>query len=297
MKLFYKFYFFVGKVFGKREKGIRKYKRKLTAHADTSGVTRQGFTFLFPSYRKYFYCDKKTGEGYFFRCKHIQEAGKYPLVIYHHGGGWNRAGKNNMQLFEFSKLMKKLNKQKCHQVAIHLDVTCEYNVAEHSRALEGFIEYIQNTYNNVDFDRIYLAGTSHGGYACVYEVLRNPDKYAAAVISMTYTFNEEWTPPQKIRENSYVRSLTDEDYKILAETPFYASWAKNDHRHMVTSNELLLKNLRINKGDCKEKIYETGAHTIYADFFKNSDWDEWMFSKKRTITAEISAVADLCDEL
>lgn len=279
MSLFHKFYFFVGKVFAKRGKGIRKYKQKLTARAEKSGVISQGFTLIFPSYKKYFYCDKNTGEGYFFRCKHIEGEGKYPLVIYHHGGGWNRAGKNNMQLFEFSKLRKKLNKQKCHQVAIHLDVTCEYNVAEHSRALEGFIEYIENTYNNVDFDRIYLAGTSYGGYACVYEVLRNPGKYAAAVISMSFTFNEEWKPPEKMTKNNYVRSLTDEDYKTLAGTPFYASWAKDDHMHMVVSNELLSNHLKENNGIIKNKIYETGAHTIYADFFRNSDWDEWMFSQ------------------
>ncbi len=282
MNLFYKFYFFVGKVFGKREKEIRRYKQKLTARAEKAGVISQGFTMICPSYKKYFYCDKNTGEGYFFRCKPIEDKGKYPMVIYHHGGGWNRAGKNNMQLFEFSKLMKKLNKQKCHQVAIHLDVTCDYNKEEHSRALEGFIQFLENTYNNVDFDRIYLAGTSHGGYACVYEVLRNPQKYAAAVISMAYTFNEEWIPPEAIRENAYVRSLTDEDYKTLAGTPFYASWAVDDHMHMVTSNELLSKNHKKNNGDIKNKTYETGGHTIYADFFRNSDWDEWMFSRKRT---------------
>lgn len=281
MSLFYKFYFFIGRIIDKRGKSIRRYKQKLTARAESSGVVNQGFTLICPSYKKYFYCDKTTGEGYFFRCKPNKENGKYPVVIYHHGGGWNRAGKNNMQLFEFSKLMKKLNKQKCHRVAIHLDVTCDYNVEAHSRALESFIEYLRATYNNVDLDRVYLAGTSHGGYACVYEVLRNPDKYAAAVISMTYTFNDEWNPPEKIRENDYVRSLTAEDYKTLSRTPFYASWAKNDHMHMVTSNELLLKNIKENNGTIKSKIYETGAHTIYSDFYKNSDWDEWMFSQNR----------------
>ncbi len=281
MTLFNKFYNRVCIMASKKSPKIKMYKKKLTASADKSGVIKQGVTLFYPSYKKYFYCDKVSGDGYFFRCKPITEKGKYPVVIYHHGNGLNRAGKNNMQLFEFSKLMKKLNKQKCHQVAIHLDVTCEYNVAEHSSALEGFIEYIQNTYNNVDFDRIYLAGTSYGGYACVYEVLRNPQKYAAAVISMAYTFNEEWQPPKEIKESAYVRSLTDEDYKTLSGTPFYASWAKNDHKHMVTSNELLSKYLKMNNADIKVKIYETGGHTIYADFFKNSDWDEWMFSKKR----------------
>ncbi len=289
LSLYDRYAVMVMKLIYKRSPRIKKYKQKLTARAEKSGVIRQGFTFLFSSYKKYFYCDKNSGEGYFFRCKHIEAEGKYPIVIYQHGNGLNRVGKNNMQLFEFSKLMRKLDKHKCHQVAIHLDVTCEYNRAEHSRALEGFIQFLENTYNNVDFDRIYLAGTSHGGYACVYEVLRNPQKYAAAVVSMAYTFNEEIIPTEEICENSYVRSLTDEDYKLLSKTPFYLSWAKDDCMNMTISNALLSKNLKKNNAKLKEKIYETGGHSIAGDFFENSDWDEWMFGMKRTITSEIQS--------
>ncbi|MBR2413866.1 MAG: prolyl oligopeptidase family serine peptidase [Clostridia bacterium] len=176
--------------------------------------------------------------------------------------------------------MKKLNKQKCHQVAVHLDITCEYNTAEHSRALDGILTYLENTYNNVDFNRIYLAGISHGGYACVYEVLRKPDKYAAAVISMAYTFNEELMSVEEKYKNPFVRTLTREDYNTLSKTPFYISWAKDDCLCMTTSNELLSENLKDKNEHYKEKTYETGGHKIASDFFKNSDWDEWMFGLK-----------------
>lgn len=265
----------------KRTPKIKKYKQNLTKSVDKSGVIKQGWTLFYPSYQKLFYCDKSTGEGYFFRCKAITDKGKYPVIIFHHGNGLHRAGKNNRQLDELTKLMKKLNKQKCHQVAIHLDATCEYNTAEHSKALNGFIEYLQNTYNNVDFDRIYLAGISHGGYACVYEVLRNPDKYAAAVISMAYTFDDKLMSVKEIYKNPFIRKLTDEDYKILSETPFYISWARDDSSCITASNEQLSRNLN-GKNNCyKEKIYETGGHNIAYDFFKNSDWDEWMFDLKK----------------
>lgn len=281
MNLFNKFYSSLCVMAFKKAPKIKKYKQKLTAKVQNSGVIKQGFTLLYPAYKKYFYCDKNTGEGYFFRYKAIEEKGKYPVVIYHHGNGMNRAGKNTIQMFEFSKLKKKLNNRKCHQVVIHLDVSCEYNRVEHSRAIEGFIEYIENTYNNVDFDKIYLAGTSHGGYACVYEVLRNPGKYAGAVISMSYTYNEKFVPPEDIRENPFVRNLTYEDYKTLSKTPFYLSWAKDDSELMVVSNNFLAENLEKNNGDVKAKIYEIGGHTIAGDFFENSDWDEWMFNKAR----------------
>ncbi len=268
-------------VYGRVPK-IKKYKQNLTKSVEKSGVIKQGHTMFYPSYEKLFYCDKSTGEGFFFRCKAVTDKGKYPVIIFHHGNGLHRAGKNNRQLDEFTKLMKKLNKQKCHQVAIHLDAACEYNTAEHSQALDGFIEYLQNTYNNVDFDRIYLAGISHGGYACVYEVLRNPDKYAAVVISMAYTFDDELMSAKEEYKNLFIRNLTAEDYNTLSETPFYISWAKDDSIAITVSNEKLSKNLKGKSKYYKEKIYETGGHSIAYDFFKNSDWDEWLFNLKNT---------------
>lgn len=281
MPLFYRFYFLVMDALNKRGGAIKEYKKRLTAKAEKTGVIKQGFALLYPAYKKYFYCDKNTGEGYFFRYKPIKEKGEYPVVIYHHGNGLNRAGKNDVQLVEFSKLIKKLNKRKCHQIAVHLDVSCEYNREAYSRALDGIVRFIKQTYNNVDFDRIYLTGTSHGGYACVYEVLRNPERYAAAVISMSYTYNEKFAPPDEIQENPYVRILTDDDYEALSKTPFCLSWAKDDCELMVVSNNLLSEKLKKNNGDVKLKVYENGGHTISGDFFKNSDWDEWLFAKER----------------
>lgn len=257
---------------------LKEYKQSLSKSVEKSGVIRQGHTIVYPSYKKLFYCDKSTGEGFFFRCKAIKDKGKYPVIIFHHGNGLHRAGKNNRQMDEFTKLIKKLNQNKCHQVAIHLDAACEYNTPEHSRALDGFIEYLQNTYNNVDFDRIYLAGISHGGYACVYEVLRNPDKYAAVVISMAYTFDEKLMTVNESYRNPFIRNLTDEDFKTLSGTPFYISWAKDDSVVITESNEKLSKNLKEKNKYYKEKIYQTGGHRIAYDFFKNSDWDTWLFA-------------------
>ncbi len=279
--LFKKFYIGVMECFNRRAPKICEYKKSLTSKATQTGVIKHDITLIWPTYKKYYFCDKETGEGYFFRCKPIETNGKYPVVIYHHGNGWNRGGMNNMQMWEFNMLKKNLNKQQCHQVVIHLDVTCEYNRNAYSRALDGIISYIQSTYNNVDFDRIYLSGTSHGGYGCVYEVLRNPDKYAAAVISMAYTYNENFIPPKEIQVNSYVRCLTNDDYKTLAKTPFFLSWAKDDATVMVKSNELLLKNLKSNNANVQYELYNKGGHTIATKFFRNDAWVKWMFNQSK----------------
>ena len=98
---------------------------------------------------------------------------------------------------------------------------------------------------------------------------------------MAYTFNELVIPPEKIRVNPFVRCLTDEDYKTLAKTPFFLSWAKNDTYNMVMSNELLLKNLQANNANVQFEIYDDGGHTIASKFYKKSDWLKWMFELSR----------------
>lgn len=281
MTLFDKVYRYLCITAYKQAPRIQKQKKRLMDKEEKSGVIKNGVTFLMPSYKKYFFCDEVSGEGWFFRMKPMKEAGKYPIVIYHHGNGLNRAGKNNMQMYEFSWLKKNLNKQKCHRVVVHADVACEYNTDEHSRALDGIIEHIQNTYRNVDFDRIYLAGTSHGGYACVYEILRKPDKYAGAVIAMGYTYNELFELSDELKTNEFMHNLTEEDYKILAKTAWYIAWAKDDSKFITDSNKILQNKLRDNGADVKAKIYESGGHTIASDFFKNGDWAKWMFEINR----------------
>ena len=290
MNLYYKAYFYlVEKITNQQKERMPELKKKITSKVNESGVIKKGIALIMPSYKKFFYCDKISGEGWFFRLKPSKSSEKRPVIIYNHGHGLNRASKNDVHMYEFYPLRKNLNQADCHQVAMHTDFSCDYNTDEYSRALDGVVDYIDKTYHNVDFNRIYLIGTSHGGYACVYEVLRNPDKFAGVVIAMSYTYNEVTVQSDETKArlaeiqktNKYYRVLTDEDYKTLSKTPFYLAWAKNDTNNMVRSNELLYENLEKNGGKVKTKIYDDGGHTIYSPFFKSDLWCDWLFGQER----------------
>lgn len=265
----------------KNSSKITEYKRKLTLKAEKSGVIKKGWTIIKPSYKKHFYCDKASGKGWFFRLKPVKEKGSYPVVIYLHGNGLNRATKNDIQMYEFNPLCRNLNKMHCHQVAVHTDYGCEYNTDEFSRAVDGIIDYIKKEYKNVNSDKIYLIGTSHGGYACIHEVLRYPEKFAGAVIAMGYTFNEINRMHESLKLNGFWRDLNDEDYKTISNTPLYLAWAKNDDKFITASNELLSSKLKQYGGTVETKIYDNGAHTIYSKFYKSDLWREWLFKKSR----------------
>lgn len=280
MKLFNKFYSFLCNSFYKKAPKIFEHKKALTSNQSESCVIRTGKTIWYPSYKKRFYCDKISGDGWFFRLKPVTAEGKYPVFIYLHGSGLNHAGENDLQMWEFKWLKKKLDKHGCHQVVIHCDWSCAYNTDEHSRATEGIIRYLEKTYKNVDRSRIYIAGTSYGGYATAYEVLRNPDKYAGAVSAMGFTHNEKFPMPDEWKDwisDEYRRNLTDDDIKSLSKTPFYFAWAKDDHPSISEGSEFLGEKLAGYGGTVKIKIYNDGGHTIAADFYKNEDWDEWLF--------------------
>lgn len=197
MNPFRKFYSFLCITAYKQSARILKHKKEMTDAQSKSCVIKTGKTIWYPSYKKYFYCDKTSGEGWFFRLKPLTDKGKYPVFFYLHGSGLNHAGENDMQMWEFCWLKKKLDKHPCHQVVVHCDFTyydyaCAYNTDEHSRVIEDIICYLEETYKNVDRSRLYIAGTSYGGYGTAYEVLRNPDKYAGAVSAMGFTHNERF---------------------------------------------------------------------------------------------------------
>lgn len=281
MKLFDKIYSFLCTSAYRQSSRIIKHKKALTESQSERCVIKTGKTILYPSYKKYYFCDKISGEGWFFRLKSITDNGKYPVFIYHHGNGLNRAGENDFQMFEFRNMRKKLKNHPCHQVVLHCDYTCSYNSDEHSCAVEGVIRYIEETYKNVDRSRIYISGTSYGGYGTAYEVLRNPDKYAGAVCAMGFTHNEKFPVDDGWKTNEFRRNLTEEDFVAFSKTPFYLAWAKDDHPSISEGSDFLSKKLTEYGGTVKTKIYSCGGHTIAADLFKNEDWDKWLFGKQR----------------
>lgn len=289
MSLFDKFYRFLCVTAWKQSPRIIKHKKALTESQSESCVLKTGKTLWYPSYKKHYYCDKPSGEGWFFRLKPITDKGKHPVFFYLHGSGLNHAGENDFQLWEFRWLRKNLNEHPCHQVALHCDVTyseyaCAYNTDEHSRAIEGIIRYLEETYKNVDRSRIYLAGTSYGGYGTAYEVLRNPDKYAGAISAMGFTHNEKYPiEGEWWQKNEYRRNLTEEDFASLAVTPFYLTWAKDDHPSIAEGSGFLAEKLKKYGGTVKTKVYDNGGHTIASDFFKNENWADWLFSLRRNL--------------
>ncbi len=283
MNLFIKFYNFLCVTAYKRSPKILRHKKNLTESQSESCVIKTGKAIWYPSYKKYYYCDKISGEGWFFRLKPITDKGKYPVIFYLHGNGLNRAGENDLQMWEFRWLKKKLDGNSCHRVVMHCDCTCAYNTDEHSSAIEGIIRYLENTYNNVDRSRIYIAGTSYGGYAAAYEVLRNPDKYAGAVSAMGFTHNEKFPITGGWQKNEYCRNLTEEDFKTLAKTPFYFTWAKNDHPSISDGSAFLSEKLENYGGTVMRKLYDDGAHTIAAEFFRKEDWADWLFANFRSL--------------
>ena len=287
MKLFNEFYKFLCITAWKQSPRIIKHKKSLTESQSESCVIKTGKTIWYPSYKKHYYCDKPSGEGWFFRLKPITDNGKYPVFFYLHGSGLNHAGENDFQMWEFRCLRKKLSKQLCHQVVIHCDVTyseyaCAYNTDEHSRVIEEIIRYLEDTYKNVDRKRIYIAGTSYGGYGTAYEVLRNPDKYAGAISAMGYTHNEKFPiEGEWWLKNEFRRNLTEDDFKSLAKTPFYLAWAKDDHPSISVGSAFLAEKLENYGGTVITKIYDDGAHTIASDFFRKGNWTDWLFELRR----------------
>ena len=109
--------------------------------------------------------------------KNFDPAGKYPLIIYLHGAGGRG---HDLELPRYPYMMEEY----IHENNIPAMVAgplCEYD--NWFMCFTELIEFVRfaATMDNVDPDRVYLMGSSMGGYATWAMLMSTPELFAAAV--------------------------------------------------------------------------------------------------------------------
>lgn len=113
-----------------------------------------------------------------------------------------------------------------------------------------------------DKNRIYFTGISGGARVAWISAYKYPDYYACIVSAMgALTTGEE------------------PDYKRLINVPIWISHADNDKTCPPLFDDEAYDALKKIGGNVKYTRYKKGGHAIAPRFFKNENWDEWMFSQ------------------
>jgi len=254
----------------RRAKAARYRERDVAACAKlTRPAVHKGRQSLvwFPFYRHYKYA-KPGGDGQF-RLRFRRARGKkpLPLLIYLHGAG--SFGYNGiMSMNEFTALWLGLRKarQRCHVLVPQLPLRGDgYEDDAWSQSLTEVIDWIAETTGTLDRSRIFITGTSYGGYGAIMECLRHPERCAACVTAVAALAN-------------LGRPLEDEDYDALAKTPLWLGYSRDEKK----LNEPLYEALSARGADVRRTYLQRFGHGLGGPvFWMTKPWAKWLFSHKK----------------
>lgn len=247
-------------------KRSKKYFDSLLSATDKTKIIKDCSLSNFKRYK--FVC-KEENTAFCFRLKKSRNENA-PLVIFFHGAGC--IGKDNFkQYFEAfnDSVRKPLEKYDCSILLPQLPYRFgNYGYdSQHACAVKQLSKLIADEVK-ADKNRIYVVGTSMGGYNTWQSAYNFPDYYACAVPVMgwLYDYSEE-------------DSIEFEKMKNL---PIWIAHSSDDNNVSVKSDDESYKKLSEISDKVKYTRWDKYGHSMAQKFYKNENWAEWMFSQKRS---------------
>jgi len=265
---------------GARGRYLREMRRKRRWDAQDKlfceSVTRpttipNGRTPLFFLLKRYIYAKPGWEHPFRYSLRSPKGGGDLPLVVYLHGAG--AGGTNGMKPLLHYALTVPRVRQKYHLLVPQEGLFDIYG-EEFSDALGEVIAGIPN----VDRSRIYIVGMSMGGCGAIIECSRHPDRYAAAVPTVSWLFNLR---AGKKTRSAMADPLDDKAYDALAKTPMWLTYSRLEQR----LNEQLCEALRIRNAELRQtciKLRGMFGHVIAPLVFSlTKPWAKWMFAHRK----------------
>lgn len=242
-----------------RQYSLNKFKGKITLQKKSP----LGFD-------KYIYTNKEAEYVIPFRLKSAKNK-NMPLFIYCPGSASN-GHKNIFNLIEFFAKMSftGLFKNDCNIIvpqAIHNTETNEKNIIDFCINLTDLKnEIIKKTDTNKK--KVYIIGTSQGGFAVWYSLLLFPDDYTAATAV----------------EGAFIgrRGNGIDDIKNVAKTPLWVAHSSNDKCVSIESDDKSVKMLKKAGADVLYTRMNKYGHKMSTVFYKTKPFINWMLEKEKT---------------
>ena len=218
---------------------------------------------------KYIYTNKEAEYVIPFRLKCAKEE-NMPLFIYCPGSASN-GHKNIFNLIEFFAKMSftGLFSKDCNIIvpqAIHNTETDEKNIIDFCMNLADLKnEIIKQT--KTDKKKVYIIGTSQGGFAVWYSLVLFPEDYAAATAVEGAFIGE--------------RGFGDDDIKKIAKTPLWVAHSSNDKCVSINSDDKAVKMLRESGADVLYTRMKKYGHKMSSVFYKTKPFINWMLEKEK----------------
>lgn len=261
-------------------KKAQKYKEKYKNISN--GIVKNGCRIF--GFERLRYCNNKmdyTMPFALYLPKHIQENEKLPLFIYLHGH--TNGGEKNIYPFVSGGLRAFLSvkRKRCAVILPSIPKGYDYLTDLSDTNLNpgrgrtgfdgifsGLFERIKNLYP-IDEKRVYLMGSSDGGFGVLCQLYLHPERYAAG-IPMMAAANDK-----------------GDFYRILKNKPIWFVHSENDKSvsigktNWLQGSDILYNNLiKAGNRNLKYTRYKKCGHRASQIFlFTEKNWCGWLFSQ------------------
>lgn len=240
---------------------ITKRQDKINDMVQSEGETSIcKFGLPFFSFKGYKYINKEHQFAFSFRFKNSKSNEKQPLVIFLHGAG--ALGFDNFkQMIDFALPFIGLKDKNCSILVPQQPFKV---MNKYLDSLVCLIEKLIRENQNIDSERIYLVGTSLGGFNVWNMIYRYPNKFACAVSVMgALDANFKF----------------DKDVNIIKDIPIWVAHSSDDDNVSIKSDDYYVGELQKLGADVTYTRWNKYGHRMCNRFYLKEPWSVWMFSK------------------
>lgn len=259
---------------------IIRYKEKYSALKNdivTNGCRIFGF-------RRFRYCNNEMAYTMPFALWEPRNKGgqKLPLLIFLHGK--TNGGETNITPFTecLNTVAKKIKRGKkknpCIMIVPSIPKCYGYDISVKSDDKTMFDAIFNELFPllkekyPIDENRVYLMGSSNGAGGTWSQIIKHPERYAAAIPMMGFSDADE-----------------EKHFETIKDIAVWAVHAENDDNVVIGKSEygvdgsdILVEKLKA-AGNCKVKYsrYKKYGHRVAKVFLKNENWYDWLFEQKK----------------
>ncbi len=210
------------------------------------------------------YIDKNNDMCFPFRLYKSKAVNK-PLFVLFHGAG--ALGNDNIrQHIENKRFYKHLLNFDCNILAPQAPFGS--NMGDN---IQNYVKSVKNLLDELSFDfdrtRIYIIGSSFGGFCVWHIAYLFPDFFAAGVPVMGGLCYD------KNNFGSY-------DINRLTTTPLWVAHSSDDTTVLIDSDDFCVSELKKLGADVKYSRWTGYGHAMSNQFFETEKWAEWCLSKQ-----------------
>ena len=222
----------------------------------------------YSKFKSFEFYNKENNICYNFRIKRAKSVNQ-PLVVFMAGGGCH--GYDNFKpLYEYyTHLHKQLKNYDCSILIPQSPCSSNFISPSNKDYISSVVELTKEISVNVnaDINRIYLIGTSFGGWCTWNMIYNSPDMFACGIPVMGCFLN-----------NAEIKGA---DFERFRKTPFWIAHSSDDDNVPVTSDDYCFDRMKEIGIEAKYTRWDKYGHKMCNRFYKSEPWAEWMFDKKK----------------